>query len=395
MHELARSGLKSDDYREIVGFTAREAEAVAGISGKNLLYCIDEASGVGEDIFEAIEGNRAGGARIMLTSNPTRTEGEHYEAFASKAEFYDTLTISSEDTPNAQTGQDVIPGLATREWIEEKKREWGVDSSLYRVRVLGQHVLAEEGKIFSLHTIAEAEVRWADTCAEGRLYIGLDPAGPGDEGDETAAAVRRGSKILLIEAVRGLDEVSIIAWTVALIREYVQYREIPILVVDREGQVGARVYGALRSYLDQHPDAFELVGVRSSERPVGPDGDVYDRVRDALYGNFASWIREGGAIPEDARLAKELHAPEWRSAIETHNRLKATPKREIKKSLGRSPDRGDACLLCVWTVAVSVPPPESPPPEPGRARGGALDPYSGGRGRERAFDPYAGRGGRG
>ena len=48
MHELARSGFKAPDFREIVGFTAREAEAVAGISGSNLLYILDEASGIPE-----------------------------------------------------------------------------------------------------------------------------------------------------------------------------------------------------------------------------------------------------------------------------------------------------------------------------------------------------------
>ncbi len=75
MHEMARSGLKAFDFREVVGFTAREAEAVAGISGANLLYLLDEASGIPDSIFEAIEGNRAGGARVVMFSNPTRTKG--------------------------------------------------------------------------------------------------------------------------------------------------------------------------------------------------------------------------------------------------------------------------------------------------------------------------------
>src|SRR5262249_24875109 len=39
--KLARSGLKARDFREVVGFTAKEAEAVAGISGRNLLYILD------------------------------------------------------------------------------------------------------------------------------------------------------------------------------------------------------------------------------------------------------------------------------------------------------------------------------------------------------------------
>jgi len=92
--ELARTGLKSEDFREIKGFTAREAEAVVGISGRNLMYLLDEASGIKPEIFEAIEGNRAGGARVCMFSNPTKTSGEFYDAFNSKEKFYSTHTIS-------------------------------------------------------------------------------------------------------------------------------------------------------------------------------------------------------------------------------------------------------------------------------------------------------------
>src|SRR5204862_354817 len=134
--ELARTGLKSVDFREIVGFTAREAEAVAGISGRNLLYILDEASGIPDEIYEAIEGNRAGGARVVLLGNPTKTTGEFFDAFHAKARFYKTITVSSEQTPNVVTGRDEIPGLATRAWIEEKREEWRPDSALYKVRVL-------------------------------------------------------------------------------------------------------------------------------------------------------------------------------------------------------------------------------------------------------------------
>jgi phage terminase large subunit len=134
MRELARSGFKAG-FRWITGHTAKEAEAVAGVSGKNLFYIVDEASGVGDPIYEAIEGNRAGGARVLLIGNPTRTEGEHFEAFHSKSKFYKTIRISSEETPNVVEGREVIPGLCERAWVEEKREEWGVESALYKIRV--------------------------------------------------------------------------------------------------------------------------------------------------------------------------------------------------------------------------------------------------------------------
>jgi len=350
MHDSAAAGIKSDDFREIVGFTAKEAEAVAGISGENLLYIIDEASGVPDVIFEAIEGNRAGGAKVVLFSNPTRTEGEFYEAFFSKAAFYKTLRVSSEETPTA-TGKATIPGLATREWIEEKRLEWGESSPLYKIRIKGEHVRQEEGYILSVEDIMQSENRWDSTEGVGRLQIGLDPAGPGDGGDESVFAVRRGQKILALRAYRGASGGDLVAHAVGLASEFRGASEGPALVVvDRDGPIGAEVWGLLRVYVISHDDAgggapFEVVPVRASDR-AEREALVYDRQRDLLWGNMARWLLEGGAIPCDAKLSRELSEPRWTGSVV--GRLKATGKRELRKTLGRSPDRADAVALAVW-----------------------------------------------
>lgn len=377
--QLARSGLKSDDFREIVGFTAREAEAVAGVSGKNLLYVVDEASGVPDEIFEAIEGNRAGGARLIMFSNPTRTEGEFYRAFTDKAEFYHTIRISSEESPNVVAGEEVIPGLATREWVEEKRREWGEESALYKIRVKGEHALKEDGKILSVHTIAEAESRWLSAPAIGRLHLGVDPAGPGEAGDESVFAPRRGVKVLELVAFQGLNEEAHVVRALEVLRRHREPRDLPpIIVLDREGPIGARVFGMFRTHADNHPNDFELVAVRASDR-ASREPFIYDRARDELWANLADWLVTGeGAIPPDAKLQKELHAPSWVGQVT--GRLKATDKKELRKILGRSPDRADAVALSVWETGLSAPPlVKAPPPDDdhdGRA--------------ERTFDPYDG-----
>jgi hypothetical protein len=343
--ELARTGLKASDFREIVGFTAREAEAVAGISGRNLLYIVDEASGVGDDIFEAIEGNRAGGARIVMFSNGTKNEGEFFEAFTSKQNYYHTIRVSSEETPNVVSGEVLIPGLATREWVEEKKIEWGEDSALYKIRVKGEHAIHEEGRIFSVHLIGQAEARWAITPDAGRLFVGLDPAGESGKGDESMFAPRRGLKLLGFRAHRGLTAQAHVSHLVRLLTELRLPREVPVVVVDREGPIGTPLYRLLGDYLETNPHAFELVGVRASDRAVRMP-QTYDRMRDELAANLESWFRDGGAIVEDTRLAHELHALEWKEA--TNGRLKLTPKDQLRKALGRSPDRYDALALSAW-----------------------------------------------
>lgn len=381
MGDLARTGLRAPDFREIVGFTAREAEAVAGISGSHLLYILDEASGIPEIIHEAIAGNMAGGGRVVMFGNPTRNDGEFFDAFHSKSKFYHCIRVSSEETPNVITGRNVIPGLATREWIEEKKLEWGEDSPLYRIRVRGEFATNEAGRIFSVYAIEQAEIRWYTTPEAGRLYIGVDPAGETNTGDEILFAARRGLKCMSLHPHRGITADMIVTHLVRLITELRLPREVPVIVIDAEGPIGIKVGRKLAAYLDRYPDTFELVRVFASNRAMR-EPQAYERVRDELAANLEAWMRDGGAIPEDAKLAAELHALEW---IEQANgRLKCTPKDVVRKLLDRSPDRYDALALSAWeplSLRVAKPLPAGT----GAAANSGDDMLD----HERTFDPYA------
>jgi phage terminase large subunit len=342
----ARTGLKSG-FREIYGLTATEGEAVAGISGANMRFIADEASGIRDNIFAAIEGNRAGGASFIMFSNPTRNDGYFFEAFHAKSRFWKTFNISSETTPNAVSGERLIPGLATAAYIEERREEWGEKSAEYTIRIKGQFATHEAGCIFSLHAIGEAEKLWPVTPAEGRLYIGCDPAGASGTGDESCFAPRRGRKLLELEVARGLTADMHLVRILAIIgRHWIRGELKPVVVIDREGSVGAELYGLLRDYVERNPEAFELVGVRASDAAARQPA-VYDRMRDELAANLEGWLRDGGAILEDVKLTKELHALRWQQRARD-GKLKVTPKDQIKKELGRSPDRYDALALAAW-----------------------------------------------
>ncbi|HSN27212.1 MAG TPA: hypothetical protein VLT45_13040, partial [Kofleriaceae bacterium] len=396
---LARTGLKSDDFREIVGFTARDAEAIQGIAGSRLLFIVDEASGIPQAIFDAIEGNRAGGGKVVLLGNPTRNSGEFFDAFHAKKRDlqaadsigYATMTISSEESPNITAGREVIPGLATKEYLRERELEWGRESPLFRVHVLGEFATSETGAIFSVHAIAEAQTRWNDTPDAGRLYIGVDPAGPSGSGDDSVFVVRRGIKALALTARKGLSDEGHLVEIKGILDTYRLPRETPVLVVDREGEVGWRLFSILREYERKHPGIFELVGMRTSDRAVRRPG-VYDRMRDELVANLEQWFRDGGSIPEDVRLAEELHALAWEQQL--NGRLKVTKKDRLRKILGRSPDRFDALALSVWEP-LSLREESAAEREVEPKRGtrltrddeddAPLDPYGG-----RSFDPYRG-----
>lgn len=380
LYDMARSGLRDhDDDRQVWGITARDGEGLAGISGPNVLVLTDEASGIPDRFFEVLGSSLAGSggtARKCYISNPTRTTGEFYRSHTTNAHLFKCLHVASTDTPNAR-GTGVIPGLAGPDWIAEKRVEYGEESSQFKVRVLGEFVHDREGKIISLDIVAAAEAAWDEAPETGDLQIGIDPAGDGVIGDETAIAIRRGSKIVALFAWRGLSEDEIVEHTLALLREHRQrgVRGAPRIAIDAEGGIGTRVVSKLRVALESVRSDVVIDAVRSGQKAWG--SPEFDMIRDALWGQARSWLKAGGTIPTDVKLAQELNAPVF--TADAKQRYVATDKKALRKDLGRSTDRADAVCLAIWGFA-SVETSESPAPAPRAtdarpARAAVLSPY--------------------
>ncbi len=408
IHELARSGLVNPvGLEEIKGYTARQAEAIAGVSGPAIMYLVDEASGVPNVIFEAIEGNRAGGnAWVVLISNPTRAEGEFYESHHGRSHEaigdagYFSIRIDSRESPNvtgewremeewdhrSQTWQKrIVPigGIADPDWINEKKAEYGEDSAFFKVRVAGMFVVAEESKAFPLSLIAQMQLRYDETEGSGRLRIGVDPAGDGDGGDESGFAARRGNKVLEIRALAGLSPAGHIDQVLDLIASY-PAPGLPVICIESEGEAGWKVYTEIKAHSLKH-GKFEVVRIRTSDK-ARRQPLIYGTMRDELWANARQWGREGGALPLDSKLEKDLHAPEFKSDI--RGRLKLTPKKELRKAenLGRSPDRGDAVVLSCWEPKAT----QEEKKEPAGSAGGSGESFQDHDTRDDGLSPYAG-----
>lgn len=375
--KMASTGARAASGAQILGITAEKPEAFQGIRGAEMLVIADEASGIEDEIFHVIDGNTAGGAKLLLTGNPTRARGYFRESLRSPR--FKCIRLASTESPNVVSGQNEIRGLATREWVAERQREWGEDSPLYKIHVLGEVVEAEEGRLFTAEMIAAAEARWSETPATGRLVIGIDPAGASGDGDESAFVARRGRKVLKVHARRGLTEDAHLVEALGLIATLRgDSTELPLVSIDRDGYVGARVYATLSAYQMQHEGTFQLAGVRGGERarrkPL-----VYDRVRDEVWFGLVDAVRDGLTFPEDVKLSREL--AEIIAEPHISGRSKVTSKDDLRAALGRSPDRADALALACFEVAewthasAPAPPPVQHDPYRGpEARG--IDPYS-------------------
>lgn len=354
--QTAAKGIRWIDGRRLFGLTATAPEAFAGIRAPQMLLISDESSGVKDDIFVAMSGNLAGGGKRLLLGNPTKTSGYFHRSHTTDKEFEapkgKRIHIPSTRSPNVVAGYIVIPGLVTAEWVEARKLEWGEDSSLYKCRVLGEFVELEEGRAFTNEMIFDAERLWRERDKKPsieRLVIGLDPAGEKGDGDESAFAPRRGKVLLEIHHRRGLSPEGHVVEVCGLIHKHKsktrEERYRPLVVVDRDGIVGHKVYAALAAYQQSHSEEFDLLGVRGGERAHRRPLEV-DRVRDEVWLNLVDWIRDGGMIVEDVKLQRDLAAIRTESHIS--GRTKIIDKDQLRKELGRSPDRGDALALSAW-----------------------------------------------
>ena len=362
-------GVKSmNDLREIRGINVRSEEAAQGIAGENILILADEASGDYLDkILGAMTGNRAGGARWCMMGNPLKLIGEFASAFGAggvdKSDYYVTRRISSEESPNV-TGERRVPGLATREWIEEQIAVYGGrESPFFRMRVLGEHVKSAEGAIFPVELLEASVSAWKDLRMPdtgehyedptGPLVISIDPAESPD-GDNAGFMVRRGNDVLELYGRRGISAEGHVVEALGLIARHRRGDEIVAVMVDTAGDVGARARGAFVAHREAHPESwkvfethFVMSGQRAQREPLR-----YLQVRDEMAAACLTWLQDGGCIPDHAKLKVELSYYAW--LPQASGKAKATGKdgRDgLREKLGRSPTYADLLMLSTWCRA--------------------------------------------
>lgn len=368
----------------IWGKATDKPERMAGPSGANVLYIVDEASGYDERLLEAIQGGLAGCGKIVLFGNPTRTSGAFFDAFHEKRDAWKLLHIDSQHTPNFFGKR--IPGLADPVWLEETARKlWGGPGNpIWQVRVEGRFPGQAPNAIIGLDLLEAAKARWLEQerlrpCSElgpadGRLEVGVDVSRDGE--DETVVAPRRGKRAYPLsrvvfdpKLVTAKDPVPLghqaALGAVMVARELRKANEgkdapknlRPRIKVDEIGNGAA----CLDHLLAHFADEFEVVGIKVSQKAdaevkVAPGitaEQYYANKRAQVTFGVRDWLVAGGTVPPDPKLDAELVAPTQHQT--SLGKTAVEGKDEIKKRLKRSPDAGDALGLSCY---------EPPPPKP-------------------------------
>ena len=199
--------------RYAIGLSADTADQFQGFHSPNMFIIVDEAEGVSDEIYEAIEAVMTSAApRLLLIGNPTGIDGAFRRAFYEERAIYYTMTISALDSPNLIAGEVVIPGLATADWVEERRLAWGEEDPIFRSRILGEFSENSDDTLIRLSDIeaaarrqllGPAEYALPDHPGQEEVVMAVDVARFGS--DRSVILYRRGNRVEDICTFRKLD----------------------------------------------------------------------------------------------------------------------------------------------------------------------------------------------
>lgn len=317
--------------------TARKEapEALAGVHGDYVMFVIDEASGVPEEIFNTAEGALTNkDILVIMISNPTRLIGYFYEAFHKDGKNWQQLSFNSKESP-----------VVDNEFVQRISEKHGENSDEYKIRVLGAFP-SEEGiddKGF-VNLFTADEIKFTQEKGFVQTRMGIDPSGEGQ--DETAWAVRDEFKGGIVGTERTSNPKSIAEKTLTLMEKYGSPARDT--TADNFG-VGANT----AQEIALTPQAYKInavnVGEPSKVTVKGARGEpifLYLNLRAEWFFAIKAWFRQGGSIVDDEnghKLKDELLTIKFKRNLK--GLIQIMGKEEMRKQGIPSPNKADAFML--------------------------------------------------
>ena len=311
--------------------TASKPENMAGFHEEHLLFVCDEASGIDDSIYETIEGAlTTQDAKLLLCGNPTKTSGVFKRAFFEDRDLYYTIKVSSMATKRVASAYSI-----------RLIKQYGLDSDVVRVRVLGEFPKAEPDGLIPLELIEKAMMKELDVDYNAMLTIGADIARFGD--DETVIVPRIAGKVLGIFHYTKQDTTTtagkIINLTTGFMKDY--NKPFASIRVDDDG-VGGGVTDMLNQTIYERKLNIEVIGCHNGSS--ANDKEHYANWATEQWCGLKERLIDGDIeLPRDDELSAQLSTRKY--AINSRGQIILEDKKTYKKRIRRSPDRADALIL--------------------------------------------------
>lgn len=324
-----------------VAKTASEPENMQGFHEENMLIIVDEASGVEDDIMEAILATLSGkNNKLLMCANPTRTTGTFYDSHNRDRGMYKCHRVSSLDS--TRTNKENIAAFI---------RKYGEHSNVVKVRVYGDFPAQEDDVFLPLPLIEQTVVNEIDTEKIYKITMGVDVARYGD--DETIIATNVGGKIDIPVVRHGQSLMTTVGDIVMqykrLIKEYQNYKGVITVNIDDTGLGGGVTDRLEEVKIEERLRRLEIVPVNFGSKPP-QDGseDRYQDISTYMWATLKTLMENKEvSIANDEELVAQLSVRKY--SITSIGKIMLESKKAMKDRGIKSPDRGDAVVLSCFS----------------------------------------------
>jgi len=371
--------VKCNPESYMIGFATDNATRIEGWHSAHILFVLDEAKGIAQWVYDALDGSMGGMAKMLEIST---TDGADQQApfrkhHTAKRSEWECINMSAWDSPFVNPDK-VRPEfkkylnkklikygklktkaewpailkkeiqIADDEWIDGRERAWFTSRpELWICKVVGDFWEQGSDNIIPLAWIMSAVDADVDIDLNGEWTFGQDVA---RFGDDRSVLTEKKDKTVLPQMVwekRNTMETAGIISTGMAERGINPYDTVPraVIKIDADG-IGSGVFDRIAEL------GYACYGLMSAK--AASDNRKYYNYRAEMWFHaravFERQFKEGNviSIPNDEELIEELSGMKYKT--HSDGRQKVELKEEYKKRLGRSPDKGDSFIYCLAPV---------------------------------------------
>lgn len=289
---------------------------VAGMHGENVLVIFDEATTIPDYLFDkaATFFTQCNGL-WLVSGNGERTGCRFHQNYIDDSKnTWKNLTINRFDL-----------GIPDDPYIESVIMDYGEESDMYKVNVLGQFTEMSSGFLFPEYVIQRAVGKYTGATCDSHVVLSCDVAS-GHGNDFSTIVIRSWRTVVLLKRFK-----TDTADFTEIIKEYSKEYHPQAIIVDEVG-CGQGVYDALSAF---YGERMRVIAMQCGA-PAN-NSDFFENKKAELYYTALGFLKRHGSIPDSKEFVEELRRIQF--CISTKGRTQIVSKRDSKDP---SPDIVDA-----------------------------------------------------
>lgn len=297
----------------------------SGNSEDNLLFVVDESSGVPDSIYPAMEGALTGSnAYAILTGNPTRTSGYFFDIFNNPklGKMYKKMHVSCLDSPRVE-----------QRYIDMMKERYGENHPIYLIKVLGDFPTGSINTLIPYSHIEAMMMNKKDVSMSPKLspQMGLDI---GRSQASSVLTVRQGFNVLDIAEKHKPGKITDTEEICQWVGEYINAYDPQFVKVDAIFNPG--VFDLLKSFWGN-----KIVPVIGGQRSTQPERFI--NLRAEGYWDLRELVPKLWCAEWPQRLIAEMSDIRQKENVRK-DIIQIESKKDMMNRAMRSPDFADSLM---------------------------------------------------